>query len=117
MYDERMLQFISKLAEMHTDPEVSNPKRFETLPDDEVSEGEGRPKWDLESAKNDGPWQGLYKKVGIFTEHQWNFLMCKCLSSMGERESILLRTTLKQRQRSLLQMVDLLLQVLLRTIK
>lgn len=94
MYDERMLQFISKLAEMHTDAEISNPRRIETIPDDEISEDEGRPKWDLESSKNHDPWQGLYKDVGIFTEHQWNFLMCKCLSSMGERESMVLQTVI-----------------------
>ena len=28
--DERILQFISKLTEMHTDPEISNPSRIET---------------------------------------------------------------------------------------
>lgn len=92
MYDERMLQFVSKLTEMHTDPEISNPKRLEAIPDDEMSEGEGRPKWGLESSKTHGPWQGLFKDVGIFTEHQWNFLMCKCLSSMGKHGSTLLRT-------------------------
>lgn len=94
MYDERMLQFISKLAEMHTDPEISNPRRIETIPDDEISEDEKRPKWDLKSSKIHDPWQGLYKDVGIFTEHQWNFLMCKCLSSMGERKSMVLQTVI-----------------------
>lgn len=97
MYDERMLQFISKLTEMHTDAEISNPTRIERIPDDEISKGEGRPNWDQESSKIHGTWQGLYKYVGIFTEHQWNFLMCKCLSSMGEPESIL-RTPLTSSQ-------------------
>ena len=42
----------------------------------------------------------------------WNFLMCKCLSSMGERESMVLKTfVLNRRQRFRLRMGDLLLQV------
>lgn len=82
MYDERMLHFLARLAEMHLDPEVSDPKRIQDIPDDERSEGEGRPQWPLP----DNPktrWTGLYKDVGIFSEHDWNMLMCKCLASMG----------------------------------
>ncbi|CAA7258799.1 unnamed protein product [Cyclocybe aegerita] len=83
MYDERMLHFLSKLTEKHTNPEVSNPKRITEIPDDERSEGEGRPDWsDDHLAGPRGSWPGLYKDVGIFTEHEWNFLMCKCLASM-----------------------------------
>lgn len=81
MYDERMLHFLARLAEMHLDPEVSDPKRIQDIPDDERSEGEGRPQWPLP----DNPktrWTGLYKDVGIFSEHDWNMLMCKCLASM-----------------------------------
>jgi proteasome activator subunit 4 len=59
-YDEQMLQFISKLTELHVNPEISDPKRIEEIPDDELSEGEGRPKWDYNSSRNPGPWQGLY---------------------------------------------------------
>ncbi len=88
-YDEQMLQFISKLAELHVNPEISDPKRIEEIPDDELSEGEGRPKWDLNSSRNSGPWQGLYNHVGIFTDHEWNLLMCKCLASMGERYGLI----------------------------
>ncbi|KAH9487110.1 Proteasome activator complex subunit 4 [Psilocybe cubensis] len=83
MFDERMLFFISKLAELHVNPQVSDPKKVKELPDDEISEGEERPDWS-EKANATGPymWTGLYKDVGIFTEHEWNFLMCKCLASM-----------------------------------
>lgn len=83
MYDERMLHFISKLTEMHTNPQVSDPKRISEIPDDERSEGEERPKWFQDNASDNVHWQGLYKDVGIFTEHEWSFLMCKCLASMG----------------------------------
>ena len=82
-YDERMLHFISKLTEMHTNPEISNPKRIDEIPDDEKSEGEGRPNWG-QPTSSVYLWGGLYKDVGIFTEHEWNFLMCKCLASMGK---------------------------------
>ncbi|KAF9056646.1 hypothetical protein BJ165DRAFT_1522537 [Panaeolus papilionaceus] len=82
MYDERMLHFISKLTEMHTNPQVSDPKRISEIPDDERSEGEERPKWFQDNASDNVHWQGLYKDVGIFTEHEWSFLMCKCLASM-----------------------------------
>lgn len=88
MYDERMLHMISKLTEVHVDPTVSDPKRISELPDDEVSEGEHRPQWDgIGPVPGHGQWQGLYKDVGIFTEHEWNFLMCKCLASMGKCKS------------------------------
>ncbi|KDR84809.1 hypothetical protein GALMADRAFT_217878 [Galerina marginata CBS 339.88] len=79
MFDERMLHLISKLTEMHVNPEVSNPKKVTELPDDERSEGEGRPN---RSANDHSIWQGLSKDVGMFTEHEWSFLMCKCLASM-----------------------------------
>jgi len=86
-YDERMLHFISKLTEMHTNPEISNPKRIDEIPDDEKSEGEGRPNWG-QPTSSVYLWGGLYKDVGIFTEHEWNFLMCKCLASMGKPLSV-----------------------------
>jgi proteasome activator subunit 4 len=87
MFDERMLHFISKLAEMHVNPEVSDPKRISEIPDDERSEGEERPNWP--TGTSPGPsWHGLFKDVGIFTEHEWNFLMCKCLASMGKHNGV-----------------------------
>jgi hypothetical protein len=82
MYDERMLHFISKLTVIHLDPEASDPIKIAELPDDERSEGEERPNWYPDTAGH-GSWHGLYKDVGIFTEHEWNLLMCKCLASMG----------------------------------
>ncbi|KAF8807238.1 hypothetical protein BYT27DRAFT_7232792 [Phlegmacium glaucopus] len=81
LYDERMLYFISQLTEMHLNPEVSDPVRITDLPDDEKSEGEERPNWYADTTSH-GTWHGLYKDVGIFTEHEWNLLMCKCLASM-----------------------------------
>jgi hypothetical protein len=83
MFDERMFHFISKLAVIHLDPEASDPIKIAELPDDERSEGEERPNWYADTASH-GTWHGLYKDVGIFTEHQWNLLMCKCLASMGK---------------------------------
>ncbi|KAF8624763.1 hypothetical protein AX15_005657 [Amanita polypyramis BW_CC] len=82
MYDERMLEFLSKLAEMHVDPEISDPRKVAEIPDDERSEGESREKWAFGNVQEDGDWRGLYKDVGIFTEHEWHLLMCKCLQSM-----------------------------------
>ncbi|KAJ4476693.1 hypothetical protein J3R30DRAFT_3704168 [Lentinula aciculospora] len=82
-YDERMLHFLSQLAEMHVSSEVSDPRKIHIIPDDERSEDEDRPKWSNENVlKEDAYWPGLYKDVGIFTEHEWNLLMCKCLASM-----------------------------------
>ena len=83
MYDERMFHFISKLTVIHLNPEASDPRKIAELPDDERSESEGRPDWYPDTASH-GTWNGLYKDVGIFTEHEWNLLMCKCLASMGK---------------------------------
>lgn len=83
-YDERILHFLSKLAEMHAVPEVSNPHKITQIPDDAISEGESRPNWSKgNSQKDESYWPGLYKDVGIFSDHEWNNLMCKCLASMG----------------------------------
>jgi proteasome activator subunit 4 len=85
MYDERMLQFLARLAEMHVDPTASDPRKIKDLPDDAVSDDEGRPQWPNEDLQFNGTyWGGLYKDVGIFTEYDWGFLMSKCLASMGQ---------------------------------
>lgn len=86
IYDERMLQFLSRLSEMHVDPTASDPRKIEEIPDDERSEGEGRPNWNKDDLdhKLKLRWPGLYKDVGIFTEREWNLIMCKCLASMGQ---------------------------------
>ncbi|KAG1826229.1 uncharacterized protein BJ212DRAFT_1444172 [Suillus subaureus] len=83
MYDERMLQFLSRLAEMHVDPTISDPARIYDILDDEKSEDEGRPKWKQDDYHAGQTWSGLYKEVGIFTEHEWHLIMCKCLASMA----------------------------------
>ncbi|KAK0456353.1 hypothetical protein EV421DRAFT_1699087 [Armillaria borealis] len=82
VYDDRMLHFLSKLTEMHVSPDVSDPRKLMEIPDDERSEGEQRPRWSREDLKEDAAWHGIYKDVGIFTEHEWGLLMCKCLASM-----------------------------------
>jgi proteasome activator subunit 4 len=87
-----MLQFLSKLAEMHVDPSVSDPKRIETIPDDARSEGEGRPNWDKSDLNDKNSWSGLFKDVGIFSDEEWSLLMCKTLGSMGK--AIWLSTTM-----------------------
>ncbi len=83
VFDDRMLSFLSKLAEMHVSPDVSNPLKIAEIPDDERSEGENRPKWVPDDAREDFVWSGIYKDIGIFTEHEWGLIMCKCLASMG----------------------------------
>jgi proteasome activator subunit 4 len=86
MYDDRMLDFISKLTEMHVAPEASDPRRIAEIPDDERSEDEGRPNWSGDVRKDlpdNVAWPGIYKDVGIFSEHEWHLVMCKCLASMG----------------------------------
>jgi proteasome activator subunit 4 len=78
-YDERMLAFLSKLTEMHVDPNISNPKRIDGLPEDW---GEApRVRWPKHDATEN--WHGLSKDVGIFTDDEWSHIMCKCLASMG----------------------------------
>lgn len=83
MYDERMLHFLSRLSETHVDPSVSDPKKLDSIPDDALSEGEERPNWRKDDLEENSGWGGLFKDVGIFTDDQWNHLMCKCLASMG----------------------------------
>ena len=85
-FDERMLYFMAQLAEMHVDPEVSNPAKIEELPNDARSEGEGRPNWPKDDLRHEDPWSGIYKDVGIFSEDEWHFIMVKCLASMGKRD-------------------------------
>ncbi|KAL5535214.1 BLM3_1 [Sanghuangporus sanghuang] len=81
-YDERMLNFLAQLAEMHVDPSVSDPARIETLPDDALSEDEGRPNWKKDDLSHNGSWNGIYKDVGMFSEEEWSLIMVKCLASM-----------------------------------
>lgn len=71
-FDERMLHFISKLAEMHVDPSVSDPQGILDIPDDAKSKDEGRPDWSKDDIKVEKPWSGIFKEagVGIFTEHE-----------------------------------------------
>ncbi|KAL1720654.1 hypothetical protein EV715DRAFT_249853, partial [Schizophyllum commune] len=82
LYDERMLDFISRLTVLHVDPTVSDPRKITDVPDDALSEGEGRPKWAHEEPEDNFVWSGIYKDVGIFTEQQWSWVMCKTLVSM-----------------------------------
>ncbi|GBE78103.1 hypothetical protein SCP_0109850 [Sparassis crispa] len=82
MYDERMLQFLSTLSETHVDPTVSDPRRIEQIPDDAESDDEGRPMWPKDDLRTKWRWSGIYQDVGIFNDHDWHFLMCKCLASM-----------------------------------
>lgn len=73
IYDERMLQFLSELAEMHVDPSISDPKKIRDLPDDAKSENERRPNWSQDDIKVHKNWPGLFKDsagVGIFTDHE-----------------------------------------------
>jgi proteasome activator subunit 4 len=84
MYDERMLHFLARLTELHVDPAASDPDKIRDLPDDARSKDEGRPQWRKDDLQpTGGRWLGIFKDVGIFTEHDWNFFMSKCLASMG----------------------------------
>ncbi|KAH9982676.1 hypothetical protein BGW80DRAFT_1433981 [Lactifluus volemus] len=82
LFDERMLQFLAQLSEMHLDPTISDPKRIDEISDDARSENEGRPNWAKNDLSSTGLWAGIYKDVGIFAEYDWHFIMCKCLASM-----------------------------------
>ncbi|KAI0322289.1 hypothetical protein OF83DRAFT_1094493 [Amylostereum chailletii] len=82
LFDDRMLQFMSKLAEMHVNPAISDPKKLSAIPDDARTEDEGRPNWRKDDIEDKSPWTGIYSDVGIFSEHNWNIIMCKCLASM-----------------------------------
>lgn len=83
MFDDRMLHFLSRLAEIHVDPTVSDPQRIKEIPDDARSDDEGRPDWSKQDLETKWDWSGLYQDVGIFTDHDWHFIMAKCLVSMG----------------------------------
>ncbi|KAJ7169566.1 hypothetical protein C8R46DRAFT_1162360 [Mycena filopes] len=83
MFDDRMLDFLASLVEIHVASDVSDPRKLAELPDDAKSDGEGRPQWsedDLNTTSS--TWPGIYKDVGVFTEHEWSLLMCKCINSM-----------------------------------
>ncbi|KAJ6574791.1 hypothetical protein B0H19DRAFT_1254444 [Mycena capillaripes] len=82
MFDERMLDFLASLVEIHVASDVSDPRKASELPDDAKSEGEGRPQWSEDDLNATGTWPGIYKDVGVFTEHEWSLLMCKCINSM-----------------------------------
>lgn len=73
---------------MHVDPTVSNPKRIHQIPDDVISNGEARPTWDQSDLETPGEWHGLWKDVGIFSDVQWDIIMAKCLTSMGQPSSL-----------------------------
>lgn len=107
MFDERMLEFLSRLSEMHVDPTISDPAEIESIPDDERSESEERPQWSHDDLRSQTSWPGLYKDVGIFTEHEWNFIMCKCLASMGKQLP-------KRQLRNLLMRICQLVEILLK---
>ncbi|KAJ7225820.1 hypothetical protein GGX14DRAFT_422501 [Mycena pura] len=82
-FDERMLEFLANIAELHVASDVSDPRHIADLPDDAKSEGESRPEWsDEDLAPTGSSWPGIYKDVGIFTDHDWSLLMCKCINSM-----------------------------------
>lgn len=78
-YDERMLAFLAKLSEQHVDPAISDPRRINELP---VDWGDS-PKVPWPKHESSEDWKGLFKDVGIFTDDQFNLIMCKCLASMG----------------------------------
>ncbi|KAJ7130046.1 hypothetical protein C8R43DRAFT_1025561 [Mycena crocata] len=82
MFDERMLDFLASLVEIHVASDVSDPRKAAELPDDARSEGEGRPQWSEQDLHQNSAWAGIYKDVGVFTEHEWSLLMCKCINSM-----------------------------------
>ncbi|KAH7104159.1 hypothetical protein BKA62DRAFT_635182 [Auriculariales sp. MPI-PUGE-AT-0066] len=81
-YDERMLSFLSHLAEMHVDPAQSDPKLIDEIPDDALGEGGERVRFDQSDLKSNYLWSGIVKDVGIFTNEEWKLIMCKCLASM-----------------------------------
>ncbi|KAI0724287.1 hypothetical protein C8T65DRAFT_714470 [Cerioporus squamosus] len=82
MFDDRMLQFLARLAEIHVDPTVSDPQRVHDIPDDARSEGEERPNWSKEDLETKWKWSGLFSDVGIFPEADWSYIMAKCMASM-----------------------------------
>ena len=84
MFDDRMLQFLARLAEMHVDPTVSDPERIHDIPDDARSDGEERPNWSKDDLETKWKWSGLFSDVGIFSEADWSFIMAKCMASMGK---------------------------------
>ncbi|KAF7306649.1 Membrane protein [Mycena indigotica] len=82
-FDERMLDFLANVTELHVAADVSDPRHLAEIPDDAKSEGESRPQWNEDDIRpGPGQWTGIYQDVGIFTEQDWSLIMFKCLSSM-----------------------------------
>ncbi|KAK7691509.1 hypothetical protein QCA50_004908 [Cerrena zonata] len=82
-YDNRMIEFLADIAKMHVNPRLSDPATIDEIPDDARSEDEKRPNWRKDDLKFEGQWGGLYRDVGIFTTHEWDYIMCKCLATMA----------------------------------
>lgn len=95
MYTEQWLDVISRLAEKHVDPNVSDPKHIERLR--KLAQGKASGSSEPVGAAEDSTtgttkgdaappaekWKGIRKDVGIFTHEQWDFLMSKMLRAMG----------------------------------
>lgn len=94
MYTEQWLDVISRLAEKHVDPNVSDPKHVDRLRKAALAQNQLNGKaatppieaGQADTAASDLPkekWKGIRKDVGIFTIEQWDFLMSKMLRAMG----------------------------------
>lgn len=113
-FDDQMLDMLSRLAELHVDPTISDPKRLEpgytreVVEDDDDKERDSGLKdlashrWADSVALGDngyepersssagsmevdgGEWKGIGKDVGIFTEQEYKGIMTICLASMSE---------------------------------
>ena len=81
------MYFLAQLAEMHVDPTVSDPKRIQEIPDDARDPNEPQARWNKDDIPPYEAWKGINKEVGIFSEEEWNTIMCKCLASMGSFQS------------------------------
>lgn len=98
-WDDQWLDLLSRLSIQHVDPNVSDP-RVETwlkrIAEGEDMDAVGRELaalppsqpsladvMDVDQDELHRPWRGIRQDVGIFTDHEWAFIMTKCLRSFN----------------------------------
>ena len=73
MWTDQWLELMSRLAELHVDPAVSDPRRLDQLR--AMADGAAGG----ETPAPTTAWSGIRKDVGIFTDVQWQMIMTKCV--------------------------------------
>ena len=99
-YDDQMLDLLARLAELHSNPAVSDPARlkadyvYSAGPDEDMEDQNGSPETlslgdngasrSNELADTDGSWKGIWRDVGILGEDEFKSVVTTALKSMGQ---------------------------------